>query len=214
MITVALDEQGDFENLNNKLNSEPVFIGGVLYDDCGDSNDFDTEKRRLQSYLRNVCSDAGGVYPKDLHFASEGGTNNSHIVKEVKTVFGNTIKEFLEEGTWRNYDLGFAPRRGKYYIFASLRGENGKAELLAKSVSEAVREDFASNLYLHMAEDVVERMLFHNPIANAYEDKIRGFVDHSEGIIRNIAESSLRECGCPVNQDDSVADGRFTYMYT
>ena len=164
MFTIALDEQGDFENLKNKLNTEPVFIGGILYDDCGDSDDYDTEKKRLQSYLRNVCGDAGGVYPKDLHFSSEGDSDNGQMVKQVKTVFGETIKEFLEEGTWRNYNLGFAPRKGKYYIFASLRGEHGKAELLSRNVSEAVREDFASNLYLHMAEDVVERMLFHNPI--------------------------------------------------
>ena len=164
MFIIALDEQGDFENLNKKLNTEPVFIGGVLYDDCGDSDDYEAEKKRLQSYLRNVCGDAGGVYPRDLHFSSEGGSNNGQIVKEVKTIFGETIKEFLEEGTWRSYDLGFEPRRGKYYVFASLRGEHGKAELLAKNVSEAIREDFASNLYLHMAEDVVERLLFHNPI--------------------------------------------------
>lgn len=44
MFTIALDEQGKFENLINKLNTEHVFIGGVLYDDCGDSNDYDTEK--------------------------------------------------------------------------------------------------------------------------------------------------------------------------
>ena len=164
MITIALDEQGDFENLNNKLNTEPVFIGGVLYDDTGDLEDYNTEKRRLQSYLRNVCGDAGGVYPRDLHFSLEGGSNNGLIVKQVKTIFGETIKEFLEKGTWRNYNLGFSSRKGTYYIFASLRGEHGKEELLAENVSEAIREDFASNLYLHMAEGVIERMLFHNPI--------------------------------------------------
>ena len=49
MITIALDEQGDFENLNNKLNTEPVFIGGLLYDDTGDLQDYNTEKSRLQS---------------------------------------------------------------------------------------------------------------------------------------------------------------------
>ena len=37
MFTMALDKQCHFENLNKKLNTEPVFIGGVLYDDCGDS---------------------------------------------------------------------------------------------------------------------------------------------------------------------------------
>lgn len=126
----------------------------------------------MQSYLRNVCGDAGGVYPKDLHFSSERGSNNGQIVKEVKTIFGETIKEFLEEGTWRSYDFGFEPRKGKYYVFASLRGEHGKVELLAKNVSEAIREDFASNLYLHMEEDVVERMLFHNPIMQERMDDI------------------------------------------
>ena len=164
MFTIALDEQGDFENLKNKLNTEPVFIGGVLYDDCEDLDDYETEKMRLQSYLRNVCDDAGGVYPNDLHYSTEGGSNNGQVVKKVKTIFGTTIKEFLEAGTWKNLDLGYKPRKGRYYIFVSLRGEHGKEALLARNVSEAVREDFASNLYLHMAENVVERMLFHNPI--------------------------------------------------
>ena len=27
-----------------------------------------------------------------------------------------------------------------------------------------VREDYASNLYMHMAENIVERLIFHNPI--------------------------------------------------
>lgn len=172
MITIALDEQGDFENLENKLNIEPVFIGGVLYDDCGYSVDYDTEKKRLQSYLKNVCKDAGGRYPQDLHFSSERGFNNGRMVKKVKTLLGETIKEFLEEGTWKKSDLGFGARKGKYYIFASLRGEHGKTELLAKNISEAVRENFASNLYLHMAEDVVERMLFHNPVIS-YMKQVR-----------------------------------------
>ena len=164
MITMSLDEQGDFENLNNKLNTEPVFIGGVLYDDCGDSNDYKTEKERLQKYFKSVCDTARGSYPEDLHFISNGAFNNGRTVKKVKTIFGNTIKEFLEEGTWKSHDFGLGPRKGKYYIFVSLRGENGKTGLLAQNVSEAVREDFASNLYIHMAEDVVERLLFHNPV--------------------------------------------------
>ena len=164
MITIALDEQGDFENLKSKLDKEPVFIGGVIYDDCGDHDDYITEKERLQKYLKSVCTDSDGVYPKDLHFSSDGESDNSQRVKETKTLFGKTIKEFLEDGTWYGYDLGCGERKGKYYIFASLRGENGKAGLLASNISEAVREDYASNLYVHMAEDVVERILFYNPV--------------------------------------------------
>ena len=47
MITIALDEQGDFENLKHKLRSEPVFIGGIIYDDAGDSDDYDREKSHI-----------------------------------------------------------------------------------------------------------------------------------------------------------------------
>lgn len=169
MITIALDEQGDFENLKHKLRSEPVFIGGIIYDDAGDSDDYDREKNRLQKYFKNVCSEAGGNYPRDLHYWSSGGTNNSHIVGAVKTKFGETIEEFLENGTWEGSDILHEQRKGKYYIFASLRGKNGKTDLLAGGVSEAVREDFASNLYVHMAEDVVERLLFYNPVIDNIE---------------------------------------------
>ncbi|MBP3784653.1 MAG: hypothetical protein J6I68_15570 [Butyrivibrio sp.] len=169
MITIALDEQGDFENLKHKLRSEPVFIGGIIYDDAGDSDDYDREKNRLQKYFKNVCSEAGGNYPRDLHYWSSGGTNNSHIVGAVKTKFGETIEEFLENGTWKGSDILHEQRKGKYYIFASLRGKNGKTDLLAGGVSEAVREDFASNLYVHMAEDVVERLLFYNPVIDNIE---------------------------------------------
>ena len=162
MITIALDEQGDFENLEKQLSTNPVFIGGILYDDNGDEEDYRTEKKRLGQYLKNVCEDAGGEYPKDLHIDRD--TDNKSIVRKVKTVFGKTIKGFLEEGTWRCFDMGFAPRKGKYYIFAFLRGTNGKEGLLGADVSQAVRDDFASNLYIHMAEGVVERLLFHNPV--------------------------------------------------
>ena len=32
--------------------------------------------------------------------------------------------------------------------------------------SIVVREDYASNLYMHMAENIVERLIFHNPVVN------------------------------------------------
>lgn len=72
----------------------------------------------------------------------------------------------MERGTWNNSALIPEERAGKYYIFASLRGKNGKKNLLADGVSEAVKDDFASNLYVHMAEDVIERLIFHNPIVS------------------------------------------------
>lgn len=172
MITIALDEQGDFENLEGKLEKAPVFIGGIIYDDVEDSDDYDNEKKRLQNYLKNVCLSVGCRYPQDLHFSSDGDTNNGHKVALVKEKFSDTIREYLEQGTWNNSTLIPEQRIGKYYIFASLRGKNGKKNLLADGVSEAVKDDFASNLYVHMAEDVIERLVFHNPVISGIS-KIR-----------------------------------------
>lgn len=164
MITIALDEQGDFENLEGKLENTPVFIGGIVYDDIEDYTDYDNEKKRLQKYLKNVCLSVGCRYPQDLHFSSDGNANNGQKVALVKEKFSETIKEFLEQGTWNNNAVIPEGRVGKYYIFASLRGRHGKKNLLSDGVSEAVKDDFASNLYVHMAEDVIERLVFHNPI--------------------------------------------------
>ncbi len=172
MFTIALDEQGDFENLKGKISKEPVFIGGIIYDDIGDPNDYVNEKNRLEAYFKRVCKSAKATYPKDLHYSTEGGSNNGEKVHKVKKVIGETIKEFLEEGTWNKDSLDSKHRKGKYYIFVSIRGENGKCELLEESVSEVVRENFASNLYIHMAEDVIERILFHNPVIPQM-DKVR-----------------------------------------
>lgn len=162
MITIALDEQGDFENLKRELNNKPVFIGGIVYDDGDEAGDYENEKRRLHKYLKNVCANVGCRYPQDLHVSKD--EHNDVNVKKVKIEFSNTIEEFLEKGTWNNSNIISNPRKGKYYIFAFLRGDNGKRNLLSPDVSEVVRESFASNLYVHMAEDVVERLIFHNPI--------------------------------------------------
>lgn len=164
MLTITLDEQGDFEDLRNKLNEEPVFIGGIIYDDEDWNEEFEKEQLRLEAYLQNVCESVGARYPRDLHYeALENGGNNSSSVRLVKKKMGETLQEFLQNGTWNgNYIAG--KRRGTYYIFVMLRGKDGKKKLLGKNVSQAVKEDFASNLYVHMAEDVIERLMFHNPV--------------------------------------------------
>ena len=162
MITIALDEQGDFENIEGKVETSPVFIGGIIYDDFDIPKDYENEKKRLQEYLKNVCSSVGCRYPQDLHYSPN--PNNGYKVAKVKNQFSNTIKEFMEKGTWNNKDLLPEHRKGKYHIFSLLRGENGKKNLLSQDVSEAVKDDFASNLYVHMAEEIVERLIFHNPV--------------------------------------------------
>ena len=165
MITIALDEQGDFENFNGVIDAKPVFIGGVVYDDGDCVGELDLEKKRIDKYLEKVCDSVNCQYPVDLHYTEDcNRNNNSENVKLVKQTFKKTISEFLTYGTYDGEELLQFSREGKYYIFASLRGKNGKKSLLSSDVSEAVKDDFASNLYIHMAEDVVNRLIFHNPI--------------------------------------------------
>ncbi len=167
MITISLDEQGDFEGLKEKKN-EPVFIGGILYDDRDDEADFENEKKRIEQYLRAVCEQVGAVYPQDLHV---GESRNGKKVREVKIRLGETLNEFFYRGTCPAGNGGAAERlnrmetrRGKYHIFAMVKSREGKRDLLKLAASDLIRDDFASNLYIHMAEDVVERVIFHNPL--------------------------------------------------
>lgn len=57
MITIALDEQGDFENLNGSIEIAPVFIGGIIYDDTGEMADFENEKLRLKKISHQGVSE-------------------------------------------------------------------------------------------------------------------------------------------------------------
>lgn len=161
MLTIVLDESGRFENLKNKKQKEPVFIGGVLYDDRGEQGETDREQKRLETYFRHICDSVGVGYPRGLHFTQN--KENEDSVIRVKEKFNQTIKEFLCDGTWSGEPI-MGRRQGTYYIYAMLLGTGGKQNLWGPYVSEAVRNDFAGNLYLHMAEDIVTRLLFHNPV--------------------------------------------------
>lgn len=168
MITITLDEQGDFEGV--KDGHAPVFIGGILYDDKGNVGDYYNEERRIEGYLRAVCESVACQYPNDLHFCTyfQGG-NNGRKVAMVKQKLTETLGEFLQKGTYNHCRIGdgngeLPARQGKYHIFCMLKSDGGKAGLLGERISELVKDNFASNLYLHMAEEVVARILFHNPI--------------------------------------------------
>lgn len=53
MITIALDENGDFEGLKGS-GGEPIFLAGLLYDDGGDEYDTQNERKRIIIYL-TIC---------------------------------------------------------------------------------------------------------------------------------------------------------------
>lgn len=170
MIIISLDEQGDFEKLSGeKVHGTPAFIGGILYDDKEIPGDFENEKQRINRYLKCVCAQAGAVYPKDLHV--DNLLSNHKIVKAVKTKLSETLGQFFQKGSLPE-DGGslvqslnrMEERKGEYHIFALLNSGIGKRELQKRTTSELVRESFASNLYVHMAEEIVERLIFHNPL--------------------------------------------------
>ena len=52
MITIALDENGDFEGFKGAGNKEPLFIAGIVYDDKGQ----DVYKRQLKYWLSRCNS--------------------------------------------------------------------------------------------------------------------------------------------------------------
>lgn len=169
MLTIALDEQGRFENIDGYGGKEPLFIGGLVYDDGDSSADHDREKRRIRLYLKAVCEENHVEYPQGLHYEEGGGVLNDPL-KDVKKRINETLGGFLRSGTCpiRNAfgeELnGMKPRQGRYSLFAMERFGTVQKELMSDETSILVREDYASNLYVHMAEEIVERLIFHNPV--------------------------------------------------
>lgn len=167
MLTIALDEQGDFEGLyEKKATGKPIFIGGIIFDDKENKQEFDLEKQRIHYYLKSVCESTGSEYPTDLHV---NNNQNGAKVKLVKTKIAETLSQFMRYGTC-SIENSFAqklnklPKRtGTYHIFSNMICDDGSQKVRMEE-SMLAREDYASNLYIHMAEDVVERIIFHNPI--------------------------------------------------
>ena len=65
MLTISLDEQGDFENNQSGL----MFIAGLIFDDCDNEGELTLERKRIASYYKNAIAKAGEdfSYPEDLH---------------------------------------------------------------------------------------------------------------------------------------------------
>ena len=133
MITISLDEQGNFETVDKDNTNEPLFIAGLIYDYQFPDNDlskeereeqeeveFGEEKKRIKSYYKKVISvakknaaeqyKAEFVYPTALH--AKKGLNEDEqkdrdhkVVKLVKEQVSNTLPEFLEMGTYNREPL-------------------------------------------------------------------------------------------------------------
>ena len=179
MITLSLDEYGAFEGINNK--SKPVYIAGLLFDDKDIDSEKNTERKRISAYYDAVIKDAADMsscpsefsYPSSLH--SDGDKIRDYeVVRLVKEQIRKSLPEFFRKGTYHGKQLTYVnsigrrsildSRSGKYYLFVILRSQTGMSRMLKANASILVKDDYASNLYFHMADEIVSRLLFHNPI--------------------------------------------------
>ena len=161
MITIALDENGDFEGFKGAGNKEPLFIAGIVYDDKGHDNDVWNEKQRLDDYFRAVAETVECKYPDDLH--TNKRNTNGYNVKLMKTELQATLPEFFQQCTYKGIPIGKYKRHGQYRIVMMLKSGTGKTILNHKSTSMLVNDEYASNLYMNMAYSTVSRLVFHNP---------------------------------------------------
>ena len=177
MITIALDENGDFEGFQQSGQPEPLFIAGIVYDDMDNAQDAINERIRLDRFFRAVAKDSRSLYPQGFFGKlksdeTEEGKGrekfNSNAKKDMR-IFRDAIDaalpKFLAHGTYNGEELVAMPRVGHYAIALTLKSEAGKTEYLQPSMSNLLHDKVASNLYWHMADGLVSRLVFTNPFA-------------------------------------------------
>ncbi|MBR1470482.1 MAG: hypothetical protein IJ600_02420 [Lachnospiraceae bacterium] len=157
MITISFDEQGKFEDHTDKTTS---LIAGFLFDDKDIAGEKERELKRIECYLKKICSNAKESFPGAFHYDPVARRGRS---VKVQKDFGSTLAEFLEKGTYNRNDLCAEKRQGEYHAFAYIKSKNGKEDFLQSGTSDSTRDTMYSNLYIHMVNDVIYRMIFDNP---------------------------------------------------
>lgn len=195
MITISLDEQGHFEENVD----EPIFIAGIIYE-CESMEDVELERKKIKSYYCNVIDEVGNgaKFPDDLHI--KNGSNNNKKVALVKQKVNETIGDFFDTGSYKGFGLNDS--RGKplkdgngiYHIFVMLKSDDGKVSLLKNNTNKFAKDDYASNLYSHMASGIVNRVIFHNPLFDTGKEEV--YVDiatRSSGDIKKLPKEKAKE---------------------
>ena len=185
MFTYALDEYGDFEGLKNT--NKPIYIGGVIYDDHSIRREEVIERKRIKAYYKSVISEAASIanctsnfsYPEALH-SNGDADRNRNVVRPVKEIVKSTLAEFIRRGTYKGNKLqyedrngtlrDFQDRNGEYYIFIILKSDQGMTRLLSQNANILAKDDYASNLYFHMADELISRLIFNNPLIDDIQE--------------------------------------------
>ena len=178
MVTISLDEYGEFEKNENK----PLFIAGLIFDDLDKDDEVLAERARIKSYYKKAISDVENtlvesgeytgselMYPRDLH--SNGNRDRDrNVIKPVKLKISETLSEFIEYGTYNQNplkgedDKELPKRKGMYHLFVIIKSADGKKKLLSENAGMLANDEWAANRYFHMASTVVNRLIFHNPL--------------------------------------------------
>lgn len=179
MLTIALNEYGDFHHLGqDEENIKTIhFIAGVVYDDMDNEQDAENERIRLDRFFRAVAEDSHSLYPQgffgklkvdETESEKRQETFNPDAKKDMRILrdaIDVALPEFLAHGTYKGQQLVEMPRVGHYAIALTLKSEAGKTEYLQPYMSNVLHDKVASNLYWHMADGLVSRLVFSNPFA-------------------------------------------------
>ena len=183
MLTIALNEYGDFHHLGqDEENLKTIhFIAGVVYDDMDNEQDSVNERIRLDRFFRAVAEASHSLYPQGFfgklkadETEREKGQEkiNPDAKKDMRILrdaIDAALPEFLAHGTYKGQQLVEMPRVGHYAIALTLKSDTGKTEYLQPYMSNVLHDKVASNLYWHMADGLVSRLVFTNPFALGVE---------------------------------------------
>lgn len=228
MLTYALDEYGDFEGLEHT--NAPIYIGGLIYDDHSVTGEETLERKRVKTYYESVIADAaldaqnttGFSYPEALH--SNGDRNRDHnVVRPVKEKIRSSLAEFIRRGTYMGNKLqytdrngalrDFRDRKGEYYIFVILKSDQGMTKLLNQNANILAKDDYASNLYFHMADELISRIIFYNPLINNIEEISLDIATRRSALLENSSNlfREYKEQGYIAEQAEG---GRYQFKLT
>lgn len=200
MLTYALDEYGDFEGI--KHTNEPIFIGGLIYDDNSVKGEVKKERKRVEAYYKAVIAEAASKasdisefsYPGALH-SNGNGSRDHNVVRPVKERISASLGEFIQRGTYHEKKLkytdrngmmrDFQDRKGEYHIFVILKSDQGMTRLLNQHASILAKDNYASNLYFHMAGELISRLIFNNPLISDISEIYLDLATRRSPVLKN-----------------------------
>lgn len=228
MFTYALDEYGDFEGLKNT--NKPIYIGGVIYDDHSIRREEVIERKRIKAYYKSVISEAASIanctsnfsYPEALH-SNGDADRDRNVVRPVKEIVKSTLAEFIRRGTYKGNKLqyedrngtlrDFQDRNGEYYIFIILKSDQGMTRLLSQNANILAKDDYASNLYFHMADELISRLIFNNPLIDDIQEISLDIATRRSALLENNSRL-FKEYKKQGYKAEQAEDGKYQFRLT